>query len=227
MDKQAKFLAVIGVLIFLVMIPIAYINGVTEFIPDLFIFIALTLLYAWMYDTFRMTKPILTLLIFGHVTHSMGIYGWYHISPLPIQWDHITHFFGALPYALLFSRFLGQWADAKWLTKKNLLLMMAIFLSATGVGAVVEISEFAGYLSLGFGDGAFRFGPGDGEGLGKSDIDIINVIGGGWINEGWDFISNTVGIVTGMTIMLFIALFQKKPDKAYYFEHIDSFSKKI
>ena len=226
MDNQRRVLAVIGVLIFLVMIPIAYLNGVYGFIPDIMLFVILTLAYYWMFDTFRMTIPIFALLIIGHITHAMGIYGWYNISPLPIQWDHITHFFGALPYALLFFRLFEQWADTKWLTKKNFLLLLAVFLAATGVGAVVEMSEFIGYLQLGTGDGALMFGPGDGI-AGHTGSDLIDVIGGGWINEGWDFIFNTIGILAGIAIMLLLKIIVKKPKPAYYFEPVGTYSRKI
>jgi len=201
MDHYVRFLTVTGILIFLVMIPIAVINGVYGWIPDLILFMLLTLFYYWTYDTFKMNMPIFTLLIIGHILHATGIFGWYHISPVPIQWDHITHFFGVLPFALLFFRWMEQAMDIKLWTKKNLVILLAIFLAATGVGAVVELSEFVGYLSLGFGDGAFMFGPGDGV-AGLEGTDLIDAIGGGWINEGWDFVFNTLGVIVGMLIML-------------------------
>jgi len=204
-DSYVNTLTVIGVLIFLIMIPLALLNGVYGFIPDLIVFIVLTLFYRWTYSTFRMNMPIFTLLIIGHILHAGGIFGWYHISPVPVQWDHLTHFFGAFPYALLFFRWMEQWMDAKFFTKKNFLLLIAIFLAASGVGAMVELSEFIGYLQLGFGEGTFQFGPGDGL-AGKEGSDLIDALGGGWINEGWDFIFNTIGILGGIVLMLFLRL---------------------
>ncbi len=202
MDTHVRLVTAISVLIFILMIPIALLNGVYGFIPDIVFFIILTLFYYWMFDTFRMNLPIFTLLIIGHILHAGGIFGWYYVSPVSVQWDHLTHIFGAFPYALLFFRWMEQWMDEKF-TKKNLLLLFAIFLAATGVGAVVELSEFIGYLQLGAGEGAFMFGPGDGI-AGKEGSDLIDTIGGGWINEGWDFVYNTVGIVIGMVIMIII-----------------------
>jgi len=188
------------------MIPMAILTGVYEFIPDFVLFIILTLFYYWIYDVSRMNMPIFTMLIIGHLLHAGGIFGWYHISPIPIQWDHITHFFGAFPYALLFFRWMKQWMDEKFFTRKNLLLLIAVFLAAMGVGAVVELSEFIGYLALGFGEGAFKFGAGDSV-VGASDL--IDLVGGGWINEGWDFIFNTIGIIVGMGIMMTIQLVKR------------------
>jgi len=226
MDNQVRIITAVSVLIFLVMIALAVVNDLPGFIPDILIFIGLTLFYAWTYKVFRMNAPIFTLLIVGHILHSCGIFGWYHISPVPIQWDHITHFFGTLPFALLFFNFLSQWADTNFFTRKNLLLLMTVFVAAMGVGAIVELSEFLGFLSLGFGDGAFMFGTGDGV-AGFEGTDLIDAIGGGWINEGWDFVFNTIGILFGITIMLLSKLIIKKPEKAYYFEPIESFSKRI
>ncbi len=208
MDNYVRLLTVTSFMIFLIMIPIAYLNGVYGWIPDLIFFMILTLVYYWTYDTFRMNMPIYTMLVIGHILHAAGIFGWYNISPVPIQWDHITHFFGALPFALLFFRYVEKKMDKKLFTKHNMITIIGVFLAATGVGAMVEISEFIGYLTLGFGEGAFMFGPGDGvAGLGGTDL--IDAIGGGWINEGWDFIFNTLGIITGMFIMITIKITKK------------------
>ena len=192
--------------------------------PDIVLFIVLTLFYCWTYDMFKMNMPIFTMLIIGHILHAAGIFGWYATSPVPIQWDHITHFFGAFPYALLFFRYFEQWTDSRWFTKKNFLLLLAVFLAATGVGAVVELSEFVGYLQLGFGEGVFKFGPGDGV-AGLTGIDLVDALGGGWINEGWDFVWNTIGILVGIALMLIIRLFGKKAESAYYFEPVGDYSK--
>jgi len=215
-----------SILIFLIMIPLAVSYGTYGWIPDLFVFIGLTLFYYWTWDTFRLNLPLFTLLILGHILHAGGIFGWYHISPVGIQWDHITHFLGALPFAILFYRFMEPWMSTRFFTKKNLLILITIFMAATGVGAVVEISEFVGYLQLGFGDGAFMYGPGDGI-VGLEGSDLVDGLGGGWVNAGWDFLYNTFGIIVGMLLMISIRLFRKKPEPAYYYEPFGEYSRKI
>lgn len=97
----------------------------------------------------------------------------------------------------------------KKFTKKTFFVLIGIFLAATGIGAVVEISEFVGYLFAGEGEGAFQFGPGDGV-AGLKGTEFIDAIGGGWINEGWDFIYNTIGILVGIGIMLAIRATRKE-----------------
>lgn len=221
-----KLLTGISILIFLTFIPLAIINQTYGWIPDTIIFIFATLFYYWMYATFRMTPFIFLMLILAHILHACGIFGWYHISPLPIGWERITHFFGALPFALLFFRFFEQWMDTRFFTKKNMALLLSVFLCATAVGAIVELNEFIGYLNFGYGEGAFRFGPGDGV-VGLDGVELIDAIGGGWINQGFDMITNTLGILVGMAIMIGLKLATRRPEKAYYFEPVGEYSRRI
>lgn len=195
-DRYVTATTVIGALIFLTFIPIAIMNQTTGWIPDVILFLALTIFYYWTYDTWRMKLPILAILILGHVTHAMGIFGWYHISPIGIGWERVTHVLGSLGIGMLCYRFLGQW-KAKGQAKRNRLVTIAIFLMALGLGAVVELTEFWGYLYLGHGEGALFFGPGDGV-VGLTGSDLVDVVGGGWINEGWDMTFNSLGIIIGM-----------------------------
>jgi hypothetical protein len=225
MDNYVRILTITSILIFLVMIPIAYLNGVYGWIPDIITFIILTLVYYWLYDAFRMTMPIFTFLILAHALHSGGIFGWYYISPVPIRWEIVTHLAGGFAFSLLIFRWMEQWMDSKF-TKKTWLVLIGIFLAATGIGAVVEISEFVGYLVAGEGEGAFQFGPGDGV-AGLEGTELIDALGGGWINEGWDFIFNTIGILAGIVMMIVIRMAHKKPASAYYYEPIGEYSKKV
>jgi len=226
MEKETKSVMVISILIFLTTIGISITNEVYGFIPDAIIFSLMIIFFAFTYETFRLNTPILTMITIGLLLHMCGIFGWYHTSPLPIQWAHITHFFGTLPFACMFYRFLDQWSDMKLFTKKNLAIIIAVFLCATGAGAIVELSEFAGYLTLGYGEGALMFGDGDGT-QGLTGDALIQTIGGGWINMGWDLIFNTLGIITGIGIMLMGKIIYKKPEKAYYYETLGEYSKKI
>jgi len=225
MDNYVKTLTAISILIFLVMIPIAYLNGVYGWIPDIAVFVFVTLFYYWMYDTFRMTMPIFTFLIIAHILHAGGIFGWYYVSPVPIRWEIVTHLAGGFAFSLLIFRWMEQWLEKKF-TKKTWLVIIGIFLAATGIGAVVELSEFVGYLFAGEGEGAFQFGPGDGV-AGKEGTELIDALGGGWINEGWDFVFNTGGILVGMVIMAIIRSARKESHSALDYEPIVTHSRKV
>jgi len=223
MNRDVLSVTIISILIYAILIPISYFYGTQGFVPELILFMAVGVFFAWMYNTLKLNIPILTMLHIGFILHACGIFGWYHTAPIPIAWERITHFFGILPMAMMFYTWMSQFMDAKLFTRKNLFLIITVFFAATGVGALVEVGEFVGYLTLGHGEGALMFG--DGDGLGGSDV--INEIGGGWINASWDMIFNIFGAITGITMMLLTRLLYKKPTKAYYFEPIENFSRKI
>lgn len=228
--KSRTWLWLISIAIYAVFIPLSALHNMGGFIPELILFMALSTFYWWMWDTLKINEPIFMLLVLGNALHSCGIFGWYGQSPLPIDWDHITHFFGLLPFGLLFFRWTEQWMTTKVFTKTNLFIIVTIFLAASGVGAMIELGEFMGYLKFGFGQGAFAFGPGDGleQAIGTDTDNRIADLGGGWVNTGWDLIYNTLGIITGIAIMIALRLIHnKKPQKAYYFEPIETFSKRI
>lgn len=226
MNRDVLSVTTISILIYAILIPLSYLHGTQGFVPEIMLFMALGVFFAWMYNTLKLNIPILTMLHIGFILHSFGIFGWYNISPIPIAWERITHFFGILPMAMMFYNWTSQFMDAKLFTRKNLFMIITVFFAATGVGALVEVGEFVGYLTLGHGEGALMFGPGDSiEGFGGSDV--IDEIGGGWINASWDMIFNSIGAIAAIIIMLFARLFYKKPTKAYYFEPIENFSRKL
>lgn len=213
--KGIWLIAIFSILIYLLLIPIGYLRGVTAFTAECIIFIGLTIFYYIIYEKVNMTPLIFTLLEFGHITHVLGIFGFYHISPLPIGWERITHFFGAMPFAMLFFNYFKHKWDIKIFTIKNLITAIIVFFAATGVGQLVEASEFWGYLNLGEGEGAFMFGHGDGI-MTAEGKEIMDIQGGGWINTGWDVTWNMIGIIFGMIIMTLLQWFIR-PKK----EHMD------
>lgn len=190
-------ITLISILVYLILIPISFFTGITGFIPDIVVFMLLPVVLNWLYDVLHLNPITFSLLNLGPLPHALGIFGWYGSSPFPFQWDHFTHLAGLFPVALAFTIFFAQWMEDRFFTRKNLILIISVFLLASGVGAMIELSEFLGYLSLGFGDGGFQFGPGDG-----TDAAAINDIGGGWINTGWDLIYNTIAVVLGIIVGL-------------------------
>jgi len=211
---QTKDKAYIGIFtaFMLVIAWLAYVGAntqVTAFFPDLVIHIAVLLFLYFNRNLLRLNPTIYSLVAFGMLLHDFGILGFYATSPVPIQWDHLTHFFGGLPIALLLFNFLRPWMSPK-LPTRTVTLIALVFFAALGVGALVEVNEFWGFLKLGFGNGAFQFGPGDSfPGIG-SDINAISLIGGGWINEGWDLTYDIIGILAGIAVALGTGFVNKK-----------------
>ena len=205
-DNIVKCVTAFGIILFIIFILYSLMSGVFGFIPDQVLFIFIILLLYWGYEEWRLNIPAFAMIILGFSLHSAGVFGWYNVSPLPIQWDHITHIFGIISWTMVFFRYSEPWMTVNFFTSKNFRVFALIFFASLGVGALNETIEFWGYLTLGFGDGAFMFGPGDGiNGLVGSDL--MNVIGGGWINTGWDLTYNFIGFIMGILIMIIIKYF--------------------
>jgi len=213
MKSLKNLLTLIGVIVYAAFIPLAYKAGNTGFIPDVVFFMLLPVVFNWLYELMQLSPVTYSLLILGPVPHALGTFGWYAHSPLPIAWDHFTHLAGLFPLALAFLLCFSQWMDSEVFTKKNALIVASVFLLVAGIGAMIELSEFAGYLALGFGEGGFRFGPGDGfegpAGADFTDAQAVTNIGGGWINTGWDLIYNTLAVLAGM-LAGFVVLWRRR-----------------
>ena len=203
-SKGVRLVLALSVLVYALLFISSYFTGIHEYREDIALFMLLAFLYYFNFSRWNLTIPIYAMLVFGNIAHALGVFGFYGSSPLPIAWDHISHFFGALPFAMLFFQLFRDNFTKNFFTWKNFGTFILIFLLATGIGAVVEISEFAGFLTTGFGNGALSFGAGDGFANIPAEqmTSMINVVGGGWINEGWDFVFNTLGILVGLLIMI-------------------------
>jgi uncharacterized membrane protein YjdF len=79
-------------------------------------------------------------------------------------------------------------------TKFHILLILAV-LASLGVGSVIEISEYVGFLFVGEGEGFFYFG-------GTGDITQKENTDGAWVNSSIDMIFNLIGSLAGLSIFL-------------------------
>ncbi|RMD57996.1 hypothetical protein D6825_02315 [Candidatus Woesearchaeota archaeon] len=218
-DRAVLFLSLAVLLLF---VPLAYLHGTDGFAVDALIFAALSVFFFSTRRVWNLSTPVFIMLVLGFTLHLCGVFGWYYKSPIPVQWDHVTHLFGLMGYALLFAGFAQDWLSVKW-SRKNFAIVLMVFLAAFGIGALIELSEFLGYLKLGFGDGGLMFGAGDG----LPGSDVIEDIGGGWINTGWDLIYNFIGVSLGLMVWFASRAFVRKPRTAYYFEQPSTFSKRL
>jgi len=210
-DKLVNFVTIVGILIFITFSAYAYVNNTfSNFIYDTIFFIVLTLFFYFTYDRWKLNLPIYTLLILSLTLHSAGTFGWYFKSPIGIQWDHITHFVPILAFTLLFFQYAVQFMDRK-LTKKTWMVIVIVLMAGLGVGSIIELIEFSGFIVFGFGEGALLWGAGDGipgqtiEGI--PTIEAIEELGGGWFNTMWDLVWNTMGALVAILIMIFAYFF--------------------
>ena len=97
----------------------------------------------------------------------------------------------------------------KELSSTRTITILVIMMFATmGVGSLVEMTEFWGYLYLGEGDGVLFFGGGD------TDPVLINEVGGGWINAMEDLVNNFLGGLLAIIIFIFVNL--TKPSENFF-----------
>ena len=208
-EKNIKWTVTItAILILLILIWYSFIVDIKAFITDHVIFIFLIIFFHKTYEHWRLTPFIYSFMALALLLHSYGSFGWYGTSPLFIPWERITHFIGIMPFTLLFFSYLIPHFDNKFNTQKNWTLLIMIFLTVIGLGAIVEMSEFLGFLTFGNGDGFLMFGDGDGI-LGKAGVELLDAYGAGWFNASWDMITNSMGVLT-MLILASISHWRKR-----------------
>jgi len=202
----------LGFLLYAVFFGIAWLNDLLKFYGPDIAFSAFFIFF--LHQTFsfwRLNLPIYTLLILSFAAHLMGIFGWYNVSPLPIAWDHVTHGFPLFSFTAFLFNFARPWMDRFWSTK-TWGVMLLVLLGGLGIGAVIENIEFAGYLTLGYGDGGLFFGgPGDGIPITSAQVDVIQQIGGGYINTEIDLLWNAIGTFVAMIVMSLIYFRKRVP----------------
>jgi len=204
-----KLNALLGVLIFVLLIIMSCVWEVTAFVPEMIIFIAVILFFYITYNNWNLNLPVYTIIILSFIPHSLGFMGFYLNSPIPIAWDHFTHILPCFAFSLFFFQYLSQFMDKKLLSIKSIFLILIVILSASGIGVGIELFEFSGFLINGFGDGALAFGAGDAcQGQLVSTFEEIDAYGGGWFNTMYDLIWNSIGVLLGVLVMIFFNQFR-------------------
>lgn len=191
----AGWLLAIALAVFATFIALGYVVDVRAYTLDNITFAVVAVILFLLWERWHITPAIYALVILSMAAHAAGVFGWYANSPVGIDWDHITHF-GLFPWTMLFWRALEQ-----RITRRGALAIVCIGLTF-GLGSVIELTEFGGYLVNGFGEGAFAFGAGDGfPGSDAPQDEVISFVGGGWINTGWDLVWNSIGAIFGILLM--------------------------
>ena len=157
-NKWINLATAIALLTFAYFIYYAIVSQTLSYIMDSVLFITLTLFFYFMYKKWNFTLPIYIFVLIPLIAHNAGVLGYYNKSPLPIQWDHITHFLPMFGFSLLFFQNINKYMDKRFLTSKNFLLILIALFGSIGIGSLIENAEFFGYLTFGFGPGGFMFG---------------------------------------------------------------------
>lgn len=210
--QNKTIIAILALFIFATFWGVASTEDLVKFYGADIVFFALFILFlCFTWKFWRLNVPVYTLFVLSFASHLMGIFGWYNVSPLPIQWDHITHGFPLFTFTIFLYNFARPWMTDSFWNLKTFSILLLVFLSGLGVGAIVENIEFAGYLSLGYGEGGLFFGgPGDGVPVTSAQVDVIQEIGGGYINTELDLVWNGFGVFAAMVLMSFLHFSPKK-----------------
>ena len=196
-DKGPWWVYSISLAVFLGFILIAYMIDVKDYVNDsIFMILVLSFLF-WNYKSFKFTPWVFFSIVFAFALHNMGVYGYYNISPVGLQWDHVTHFFGEFAagvfvYNFFFAKGFFSKLNGK-MERFNVYLF--VLLAALGIGVLVEFMEFFGYLVMGDGLGIF------GHGLGDINTEFIN---SEWFNTMFDLVYNFVGALVGVLFCKFV-----------------------
>jgi len=208
MKKSRLIVFAIGILIFLAYAYYSYSSGVTAYISDSFIFIGILVGLFIFANKLNLSLLSFVLIIIAFMLHLSGVFGWYNVSPIFIQYDHLTHLFGLFAITVLvFDTLKIHLGKSKF---GNFLLLLMVFLASLGIGSVIEQVEYVGYLKFGTGAGLLRFGGLGDTPFNEENLRAMDIIGGGWINSMLDLNYNFIGALAGIIFVYSIYKYKSR-----------------
>lgn len=119
----------------------AYINK-TGWLFDQIFAVILLLISLIFRKKLRLNPFLYFVLALAITIHDAGTFGFYNQSPVFIQYDHLTHFFGLFAVTLFFYNYLSKKIEFSWFE-----VVLISFLIGMGIGALIEIYELVAHLS--------------------------------------------------------------------------------
>ncbi len=136
-----------------------------------------------------------------HLSHVLGKL--YQNTSLLVPWDYLSHGVFFIGAAIYFFGLRKKEIDVEWVfCFENWFLLFTLFLTVSGIGVLIELGEYSGYVFL--EDGGYEiFGGGDYEGIVITDevISDIEFHGGGWFDAMTDFVVNSVAALGTLLVM--------------------------
>ena len=198
MKKEKIFFLFVS--IFLLLIVYSFYSKNYAYVLDISTsFVLITILFVF-YKNFNLNWIVFTLVFLALLLHNFGLFGFYNISPLPFEYDHFVHFFGGLALVMFFLNIFNNLENLK--LNKFFFILFALF-CALGIGSIIEIIEYFGYLFLGKGDGLFYFG-------GTGDLGNYQDLTGAWVNSSLDMTYNLIGAVIGIILYFIVKKIYQK-----------------
>ncbi len=168
-------------------------------------FVAVAVVLYLLRKKLQLTTPTFVFLLAGIGLHVASVLGrFYYISPVPIPWDYLTHIISFIGLSCLFFNFYKRLLDdKKIMTFQNISLFVMLFLAVGGVGVLIELSEYSGYIIFGAQNGALLFGGGDFAGI-NINSDVVSEMemhGGGWLDAMDDLLINSYATIASLVIL--------------------------
>ena len=191
--KSDMIIAGVGILFFLYVIWFCIQTNFRYYVADSVIFALLTLVLYVFYKKWKLNTTTFFFLVLAFALHDMGAFKFYAMSPVPVEWDVITHLVG------IFAATLFLYNIVQDLTKRNhhALLLFVVILGGLGIGVLIEFLEFYGFMTVGFGEGFF------GRGFGDFDPSIVS-------SDYIDTIQDLFWNFIGATLAFIVAFFHEK-----------------
>ncbi len=181
-EKNVRFITIISMIIFLGFIYYETTSNVKEYVADTIFFMVLVLVLFLLYKKLDLDIVSYTSFILALLFHNAGAFGWYNISPIGIQWDHVTHIAGSFAPTLILFRFCRRFFTSSKFN--NFYVVLIIILASLGVGVFIEYYEFAGSYIIGEGEGGL------GQGAGDFDTELGSSL---YLNTMLDLVFNLIG----------------------------------
>lgn len=209
MNKKEKLPIYIPfMLIFIIFAAYNFIKKSQWFYDNLFAMLLLTAVF-FVSSWFMIGKKEFFALNLFMVVHNLGTFGFYTWGNSIISYDNLIHFLGALVSAYILFNFVLQKLHIRQHKKvrftvidehKAIMVLLVISLVIM-LGTFVEVSEFFGFMYLGFGDGMFFTGAGDTD---KTKDDIASQ----YVDTMEDIMINIIGAFAG--VLLYYRIDYKK-----------------
>src|SRR3989344_2919738 len=154
--KKENIIFIFFILVFVFIIFYSIYSKIFEYILDSSVSMFLITILFILYRKLDLNKVIFSLIFLALFFHDLGIFGFYNNSPFTFQYDHLTHFVGGFSISVLLVNYLKKYFSNKKIN--NIFLIIIAFLATLGIGSIIEIIEYAGYLVFGEGQGFLYFG---------------------------------------------------------------------
>lgn len=159
------------------------------YISESIVFSILAIIGFAFYARFNLDTFTYTWVLIAFALHAFGAFRFYAHSPVGVEWDVVTHFFGIFAATLVLFNIAFHLAGKTHRTSVFLLVILA----GAGVGVIIEFIEFIGLMTTGFGEGFL------GRGFGDFDPRIIS---SDYIDTIQDLYWNTLGSVVALLVAL-------------------------